>query len=91
VGRRWKLDCDGVSGSHVAARHDDGHDTGLADNVAFVVAVEDGGHQPLLELVELDARIPKSGDLHDRLLSKPETTARRQRKQLHATGREFSP
>jgi hypothetical protein len=73
VGRRRKLDCDGVSGPHVAAS--------LADQIAVVVVVEDGGHQPLLEMVELDARVPKSGDLHDPLLSKPETTARRQREQ----------
>jgi transposase len=44
MGRRWKLDCDGISGAHFAAGHDDGHDTSLADQIAFVVAVEDRGH-----------------------------------------------
>lgn len=88
VRRRRKLDGHGVSWLHVAAAPHDGHDTRLTNQIAFVVAVENGGHQACLEAVELDARIPKPRELHNRLLAKPESGARRQREQVGAACRD---
>jgi hypothetical protein len=63
----------------------------LAGQVAVLVAVQDGRHQALLEMVELDARVAQPGHLHDRLRSQPQAGTRRQREQLDAARRDVLP
>src|ERR1700678_4270548 len=66
VGGRGKLYGNGVAGAHITAGDDNTHYACLPHQVALVVAVEHGGHQPVLELVELEAWVAQPGDLHDR-------------------------
>ena len=87
--RQWrKLHLDGVSRSNVTAPRHDGHDAGLALQVAFLVAVENGPHQSLLEAVELGAWVSKPGDFHNRILANLQPGARRQLEQVNASCRD---
>src|SRR6185295_4104294 len=60
VRRRRQLDPDGVTGSHLATRHDHAHDPGLADELP-PLAPERRGHEAGLYPVELNARVAEAG------------------------------
>lgn len=63
--RVGEVDGDGVTRADFAIGHDDGHDARLADERAMFVAVEDGGHQPRLEVVKLVAGVAQAGNLNN--------------------------
>src|SRR6266508_2291155 len=61
VRRGRKLDPDRVPGAYLAAGEHDAHHAGSAYHRAGVVAVDQGGHQPVLDAVELSARVAQPG------------------------------
>lgn len=85
----WRLgerDGDVVVGANRAAGHDDGHDAGLSDQFAGVVAVEHRRHQAGLQPVELQARVAQAGDLHHGFGPEVKAGAGRKSEEVDATG-----
>jgi hypothetical protein len=86
VGWRGEVDRDRVAGADVAGGHHDAHDPGQPDQVAVVVVVEDGAPQPLVDAVELAARVAQAGDLDHRVGAEAEAGAGGQAQQVDAAG-----
>jgi hypothetical protein len=84
--RGRQLDGDRVKRPHLAVANNDAHDAGLADEVAGRVPVQRGGHQALLELVDLDAGIAQAGDFDDGGCAEMQAGTGEQRQQID-TGR----
>jgi len=59
---------DAAAWSDRSAVHDDGHDAGLSDDVAVLVAPDDGLEQARPEGVDLRAGVAQSGDLDQGVL-----------------------
>jgi hypothetical protein len=57
-----KCDCDSIARANDAALDDDGHYASLAVERAIGRALEDGGHETGLKMIELDAGVTQAGD-----------------------------
>jgi hypothetical protein len=66
----------------------DAHDTGLANKIPMLVSGKNCGHQTRPVLIQLFARIPKSGDFDDRRFANVKSRASRQPQQLDASGQD---
>jgi hypothetical protein len=87
--RRWRwFDFDRIAWPYFAAGYDDGHDAGLADQVAVLVAPERCRHQPDLDAVQLCAGITQPGYLDNCRRAQMQPCAGRQSQQIDAVGRD---
>ncbi|GAA2464258.1 hypothetical protein GCM10010405_55770 [Streptomyces macrosporus] len=81
-----QFDLDRVAGAHHAAGPDDAHHPGLADDVAVLVAADDLLRQARPEVLDPEAGVAQSGELHDRLAAEAQQRARGRAEQVDAAG-----
>src|SRR6516165_5326052 len=86
VGRQ--LDTDRIAGAVLTAGDDDTHNAGLAHQIAALVAPQCRGHQPVLNAVELAARVAQTGHFDDRRPAEMQLRAGRQSQKIDATRRD---
>ena len=79
---RRELNRNRIARTHLATGEHHPHHTGLPNEIAPLVAIQHRSEQPVLELVQLSAGIPKPGDLHDGRVGQPEPGAGGQSKQV---------
>ena len=77
-------DFDRIARSDIAAGEDDRHDACAADEVAGVVAVEDGLHEAGLKIVELAAGVTQACDFDECGFAEAELGARWKRQDIEA-------
>lgn len=87
LGRQF--DDDGVAGRDRAVAQDDGHNAGLADQVALGVAVEHGREQAGAKGLDLGAGVAEAGHGDDGLGPEVQSRAARQTKQREPARREI--
>ena len=87
--RLWRqLDADRVAGAYLAAGYNHAHDTGFANQIAVLVAVEGCGHQPPLDAIQLGARVAQTGHLDDSAVAETQPGAGRQPERIDAARRD---
>ena len=76
------FDLDGVPGEDLARLHDDGHDSGEANQVARRVSMHQALEQCRVDLLELFAGLPQAGHLDDGFTPEGESGPRRQAEKI---------
>jgi len=79
-----QVDTDGIARADLTACAYDGHDSGAPPQLTVVRPVQDGGHEPRANLVELPARVSQAGQLHFGLRPQPQHRAGRQGEEVDA-------
>ncbi len=80
-----KRDANRVTGPYVAARHDDTHDTSLADEPALRVTRQCRRHQAPLHPVQLSAGVAQAGHLDHGRFTQVQSGTGRQPEEIDAT------
>ena len=80
-----ELHFNGVARTYLAARQDNSHDTGLADELSLSIVVQHGCLQTRFESIDLDARIAKPGDLDDGVAAHSKAGPSRETKNVETT------
>jgi hypothetical protein len=64
-----EFDANGIAWSDLSRSNDDGHHARFSHQLTVCVVVEDGGHQAILQAVELGAGVTEASNLDHRILA----------------------
>ena len=81
---RRQFDENRIAGPDLAVCQDDGHDASLADGSTVFISWEHCGHQPWLEVVQLEAGVTQTGHFDDCRLAQAQARPGWQSEQIDA-------
>ena len=84
MGGRRQFDENRIAGPNLAVCENSGHDASFADESTVFVSREHCGHQPWLEVVQLEAGVPQTGHFDDCRLSQAQARPGREPEQINA-------
>ncbi len=82
----WSLDLNGVMRPNLTTRKDNTHDSGDTDEGTVIISVSQQPHQAFLEVINLEARVPQTGEFHNNIRSDAQVCPRWKPKQVNTFG-----
>ena len=84
----WPFDLNGVTRPNLTTRKYNSHDSDDTGDGTVIISVSQQPHQAFLEVINLDARVPQTGEFHNNIRSNAQLCPRWKRKQVNTFGRD---
>lgn len=85
---RWNVQLNAIAGFDGPAIEHDAHDSSRLNAVPRGILMTKHRRQPILEVIDLWARLPQPGQLDDGAVAKPQACARRECVEVETLGRD---